>query len=91
MAITKGTVNIYRTNRSEMIASGSCVIISRGNKSLGTVSVHCWDIPANETTSETYALEFEDGRRVEIALTKIVHPECSSSAVIRFVITGELR
>ncbi len=91
MAITKGTVNIYRPSNSEVIARGSCVIISRGNKSLGTVSVSCWDIPENETNSNIYTLEFEDGRRAEIALTNIVQPECSTSAVIRFVITGELR
>ncbi len=91
MAVTKGTVNIYKPNRSEVIASGSCVIISRGNKSQGTVSVHCWDMPENETVSDIYTLEFEDGRRAEISLTNIVQPECSNSAVIRFVVMGELR
>ena len=90
MAITKGTVNIYKLNSSESIASGSCVIISRGNKSQGTVSVPCWDIPENESLDDVFALKFEDGRRAEISLTNIIQPECSGSAVIRFVITREL-
>ena len=91
MAITKGTVNIYRRDSSEAIASGSCVIISRGNKSAGTVSVPRWDMPENESFSDIYTLEFEDGRRAEVSLTKVMQPECSGSAVIRFVITGELQ
>ncbi|GEM_PF-3896886 len=90
MAIIKGMANLYRANCSEIIASGSYVIVSRENKSQGTVAVRRWHTLDDEPIGDTCILEFEDGRRAVVTITNYLQPHCSSTEVIRFTMIGKL-
>lgn len=90
MAIVKGTVTLYRSGEPHPLGRGSCVLhLSEspdGRRLLsGTVTALVWaEGQSLGADDRALTVEFDDGRRFHVTLTRRTVGSCSGQEILRF-------